>query len=47
MPAAMLSPVLAKEYDADVALAVTAAVVSTALAMLTLPGVAWLATRGL
>ncbi|NLX36630.1 MAG: hypothetical protein GXY68_08095 [Chloroflexi bacterium] len=47
MPAAMLSPVLAKEYGSDVPLAVTAAVVTTALAMLSLPGVAWLATRGL
>ena len=47
MPSAMLSPVLSKEYGADVTLAVTAAVTTTTLAMLTLPGVAWLASLGL
>jgi len=46
MPTAMMLPVLAKEYRADVNLAVTASVVATTLAMLTLPLTSWLATTG-
>ncbi len=44
MPTPMMLPVLAKQYNADLDLAVTASVVATTLAMLTLPIVSWLAT---